>query len=117
MSATTTLLRAAFYLSVAAIVYVSVLPAQALIETGVWDKLEHAAVYGASTLIGLAAYREPRHVRPVAGGLIVLGIVLEIVQCVVPGRYGEVADASANAIGVAAILLGRFTLHRLRTKA
>lgn len=107
--------RALFYAAVAGVVYVSVLPAESLVETGVWDKLEHAGAYAALTLLGLTAYRSPKQAPLLAAALAALGAGLEVVQTFVPGRVGDPADAAANAAGVVLISLANFVIRNRRT--
>ena len=112
----TNLLRALFYCAVAAVVYVSLLPSEALVPTVFWDKLEHAAAYCVLGILGYAAYRNPTHRLPVAIGLVALGAALELAQTQVPGRAGDLADAFANSVGVALALGADQTLRRLTTR-
>ena len=74
-------------------------PAQAMPETGLWDKLEHTVTFTALTLLGLFAFPERRSRWPVAIGIIVFGAICEGLQTFVPGRNTAIADAVANTLG------------------
>ena len=110
----TNLFRALFYSAVAAVIYVSVLPSEALVPTVFWDKLEHAAAYFVLGLLGAAAYRNPAHRLPLAVGLVTLGAALEIAQTQVPGRSGDIADCVANCVGVLLAIAAGESVRRLR---
>ncbi|MCU0943710.1 MAG: VanZ family protein [Hydrogenophaga sp.] len=99
---TQTLLRLAFWLSLAAITVASLvpvvmLPPQAL---DLWDKAQHALGFGWLALLGLWAY--PRHVLAVVVGLLVWGAAIEVMQSATGWRYGDVIDWIADAVGVLA---------------
>lgn len=94
------LLRGLFVVAVTTVVYVSLLPADLLIETQVWDKLEHFLAYAVLAAIGSAAFPTASTLRPVGVGLCTLGIALEIAQTQVRGRSGDPVDALANGLGV-----------------
>lgn len=93
-------LRALFFAACVGVIWVSVLPADALVGPDLWDKLEHALAYGVLAFLGRAAYGGPRHPRRLLVGLGALGVGLEIAQRYVPGRVGDPADAFANVVGV-----------------
>ena len=94
------LLRGLFVVAVMAVVYVSLLPEDSLIETRLWDKLEHFFAYAVLAAIGSAALPISSAVRPVGVGLCALGIALEVAQTQVRGRSGDPIDALANGLGV-----------------
>ncbi len=92
--------RIGFWCGVGIITVTSVLPADALPQVNLWDKLLHALSYGGVAALGGAGFGETRTRHFIALGLIALGVVLEVAQIHVPGRTGEFGDAMANAIGV-----------------
>jgi VanZ family protein len=91
---------------VATIVYFSLLDAPATIApSGPWyDKQLHFAAYAALTVTAVAATLEYRD-RPwtrlvgVVACSIAFGILIEIVQAPLAGRYASVGDVLANAVG------------------
>lgn len=99
---TQTLLRLAFWLSLAAITVASLVPVVMLPPQAMnlWDKAQHALSFGWLALVGLWAY--PRHVLPVVVGLLVWGAAIEVMQSATGWRYGDVIDWIADAVGVLA---------------
>ena len=79
---------------------VSLLPREALPETGMWDKLEHAAAYAILCVIGVVSYPRKRARLALPIGLVLCGAALELLQSFVPGREASIADVIANAVGV-----------------
>ncbi len=100
LALTTMLQRRLFYVGVIAVIWVSVVPADALVEAGIWDKAEHAGAYALLALFGCVAYRTTAQRNRLAVSLVALGIALECVQTQVPGRVGDLGDVLANTIGV-----------------
>jgi VanZ family protein len=94
------LLRGLFVVAVTTVVYVSLLPDDSLIQTQLWDKLEHFLAYALLAAIGSAAFPTSSALRPVGLGLCALGIGLEVAQTQVRGRSGDPIDALANGLGV-----------------
>lgn len=98
--------RAAFALGVLLIVYLSLNNTGGEFAAGS-DKLHHFLAYFAVSGCGFLGLRRQ---MGVAGGMIVLGIALEIAQgALTAGRSADVVDALANALGVA----GAFAAVRL----
>jgi VanZ family protein len=94
------LARIAFGLGALLIIYLSLIPADELPNLGLWDKLEHALAYGLVTVIGGIGWAgRGRAWTLLASGLVALGVVLEILQSFVPGRFTDPGDALANLIG------------------
>lgn len=81
------------------------LPAKALPEVPLWDKLEHFLAYALLAAAGGLAYPN-RHTRLwIVLFLLVLGVGIEFSQGFVPRRDSSALDMLANAIGV---LIGIF---------
>lgn len=94
--------KAAFWISLAALTFaslvpVALLPPQAL---NVWDKAQHALGFAWLAAWGLLAY--PKNGLVVAVGLVLWGGAIELMQAATGWRYGEWIDWLADAIGVAA---------------
>jgi VanZ family protein len=84
---------------VAAVGVLSVLPAEVIPKAfHFWDKAQHALGFAVLALIGLLAYGE--HRRRVVLALLGYGALIELVQGLVPWRYGDVGDFAADAVGV-----------------
>ena len=68
------------------------------------DKLVHAGMYGGLFALFSTAYR---HWPPaaLAVGLAGYGIVIEYLQMLTPTRFGSLADAIANCVGISIMLL------------
>ncbi len=113
LTLSTTLRRGLFYAGVIAVIWVSVVPADALVETGIWDKAEHAGAYALLALFGYVAYRSTTQRNRLSVSLVALGIALECVQTQVPGRVGDLGDALANTIGVVVIYITYRTVAAL----
>ena len=95
------LARFAFFAGLALVILLSLLPAEELPATGLWDKANHLAAYAALALAGGLGYRGRRALAVLALGLLLLGAALELAQSLVPGRMASLEDILANAIGVA----------------
>jgi VanZ family protein len=95
------LARVAFAVGTVAIVVFSLVPARELPTLGLWDKLEHALSYAFVAVLGVVGWGGRARTRAVlAGMLISLGVILELLQSMVPGRLTDVADVTANIVGV-----------------
>jgi VanZ family protein len=92
------ILKICFIFGLVSIGVLSLLPQEALPDTGVSDKLEHLAAYAILCLVGQYAF--DGRVRRLAIGLILYGVLLEGLQSLVPGRYPSPADIVANSLGV-----------------
>ena len=102
-----------FFALVGAVGVVSLMPQEALPETGVSDKLEHFAAYAVLGLVGFLAFF--RNARQVLFSLMIYGATLEVLQGFVPGRQPSVADALANASGVVLAYCSIFLWKKIRT--
>ncbi len=89
-----------FWCVLIAVGIVSLLPREALPETHLWDKLEHAAAYAILCVIGVVSYPRKRTRWVLLIGLVAFGTALELGQSFVPGREASSADVIANTFGV-----------------
>ena len=81
------------------IAFFSLLPAQAAISTGTWDKLEHSLTYAILTVLLRGAC--PKRPQILVGTLCaVYGLVIEGAQYLSPGRDPDFFDGVANGLGV-----------------
>ena len=101
--------RFVFWLGVAAICAVSLLPQEHVPQTGLIDKWQHVAAYFAVMAVSYPAYPPLFRLEVrAASGLIILGAVLELIQSFLPDRFMSLADTFANVAGVAlAVVLAR----------
>ncbi len=72
---------------------------------GSWDKLAHFGAYALFTLLAFIAFRETRRFLMVCIAISILGVLLELGQSLVPGRFASALDALTNAGGVAVAAL------------
>lgn len=99
MSATDRLLlRCLWAVSVAGLIVGSVLPGTVLPGVGRFDKLLHVSGYAAVMFLP-SLHERWRAVLACLGGCILLGILLEVLQMLFPGRFFELADVAANTWG------------------
>jgi VanZ family protein len=64
-----------------------------------WDKLVHFVAYGGLTgLLGFAAHLDKRVL--IGCVVIAIGVLDEIMQSFVPGRFADAGDLLADALGV-----------------
>lgn len=106
-------LKAIGWLCVGLLVWLSWIPAELEIRTGMAGQIEHAIAYGGTGAILAFAYQEPRRWRIVAG-LVALAGVLEIGQIWVPGRTSQLVDFAASSAGaVLGVVIGRAAIGAL----
>ena len=67
-----------------------------------WDKAQHTLAFSVLMLLGFFTY--PRYFLKLAIGLIVYGVMIEIIQFWSNWRQGDVIDAVADVVGV--LLMG-----------
>ncbi|MCF8092221.1 MAG: VanZ family protein [Desulfotignum sp.] len=68
--------------------------------------LMHVPMYGVLTLVSLHYFECIRFSRPVCAAVTALiamsvGVLIEVLQIYVPGRYGSFSDIGLNATGIA----------------
>lgn len=106
-------LRVAGWLCVALLIWLSWIPANLEIRTGMAGQLEHAIAYCGTGALLAFGYQEPRRWR-IAVGLVALAGILEIGQIWVPGRTSQFVDFAASSAGaVAGVLIGRAAVQAL----
>lgn len=95
-----TLLRLAFWTSVLVLLFMAVgrpMPGGPSGVMSLYDKVFHAVVYGALTLMAIAGRYQPFFVLSV---LLVHGALIEVLQSLVPSRTADWNDFLADCIGV-----------------
>ena len=91
--------HAAFWLCVAAVLVLALLPATAPLPSTGWDKANHALAFGVMALLGRWAYR--RSTAALVLGLFAYGGLIEALQALTPDRSSEWGDWLADCIGMA----------------
>lgn len=112
------LARAAFWLTTAAVLVLTLMPAQFLPDTGpfnFWDKAQHALAFGVLTALGLWGWPQPVLRWRVLVALVALGGAIEVAQHLTGWRHGEWADWLADAAGVALVALIFLTVRPARS--
>jgi VanZ family protein len=90
--------------AVSVLLWLTLSPDDALPRVDLWDKAEHAIAFGVLTAICGLLF--PRRRWAGAAGSVLLGIVIEILQAVMPfGRDGDWRDAVFDTIGVVLALV------------
>ena len=101
------LIRFCFYSALLSISLMAVLPQQHMVITTGWDKANHALAF--FVLLGLLDYAYPaanlwiKKIIP----LIIYGLLMELVQSQIPGRYVSSLDLLSDVVGLAAYILIR----------
>ncbi len=97
-----------FFAGLALVTVLSLIPATSVPKTfQFWDKAQHALSYLALSVTGCLAFRQ--RIAAVAVGLLAHGAIIEILQGTLPaGRFGDVQDWLADAIGIFAGVLSFF---------
>lgn len=92
--------RWAFWLCMAAVLALCLMPpAQHLPSTG-WDKANHALAFAVLAVLGLVAY--PTRAARVLLGLLAFGAAIEVLQSLTGYRTAEWLDLLADGAGVVA---------------
>lgn len=104
-----------FGFAVTVLLWLSLVPTEALPKITFWDKAEHALAYLVLTGLGLILF--PRRSISLIGGVLALGVTIELLQTIMElGRQGDWRDVIANSLGVACaatlVGLGRMVLRR-----
>ncbi|RVU36784.1 VanZ family protein [Hwanghaeella grinnelliae] len=92
--------RLGFWLVLAAVTVLSLLPLQFAVQSGASDKIEHFVAYAALTAAGRIGYRDRPGPLMLAAAIVVYGIAIEIAQSFIPGRMMSGWDVFANTTGV-----------------
>ena len=96
---TSNIYRAAFFLGIAIVTLLSLLPQESLPQSGLSDKLEHLLAYAVLCVAGCWAF--PDKIQRILIFLVLYGVVLELLQSLIPGRVPSMFDGLANTMGIA----------------
>ncbi len=92
-------MRAVFYVTLVAVLIVSLLPGNAGLPSTGWDKTNHVLAFAVLGALGAWAY--PRHTVRMVLFLMAYGGAIEVVQSLTPYRFAEWSDLLADCLGVA----------------
>ncbi len=108
------LARSVFVAALVLSTVVLLAPAAVVAGASSQDKAQHLATFAVLAILGRAARIAP---VPLGLGLVGYGAVTEVLQAVLPiGRYGDVRDLAADAVGVLLGLLAAALVARWRAK-
>jgi VanZ family protein len=108
----------AFWLCVALILYLSLVPGTMRQQTGASSHLEHFMAYAITGAIFVPGARSSMSTLTAAVGLCWLSGAVEIAQLWIPGRTGEVAGFIWSSAGAwLGLLLGHWLWRAMRTLA
>lgn len=108
-------LRVIGWLCVGLLVWLSWIPADLEIRTGMLGQIEHTIAYCGTGAILAFAYQEPRRWW-IAAGLVALAGLMEVGQLWVPGRNSQPIDFAASSVGaLTGVLIGRAAIGALIT--
>lgn len=96
-------LRLGFALLLLLISWLALSPSPPQLPATGWDKLNHLLAFAALGCCGALAW--PGRRRWLVAGLLAYGLLIELVQGLVPGRFSEPADVLADLLGIAVGLL------------
>lgn len=91
--------RGLLALLVCGVTWLALTPAPPPVAGLLWDKANHLAAFASLAVAASCGF--PRRWKAVALGLLVYGVVIELLQSVTPTRVGEAADLLADACGIA----------------
>ncbi|KQU29292.1 hypothetical protein ASG63_17525 [Methylobacterium sp. Leaf94] len=106
LTALSRLVRAAAWLSVGTLVWLSWIPRDWEARTSLPGQVEHAIAYGGTAGLFVLGYGAGLRWWRIGVPLTVLGVVMEIGQRWVPGRTAQVIDAMASGSGALLGALG-----------
>jgi VanZ family protein len=94
-----TALRVLTWCCVIVLAVLSLLPARAMVRTGLPGLVEHFVAYAGSAAIAVAGYGASRGSMEIIGGFWIYAALLEYLQRFSPGRHPTIADFVASALG------------------
>lgn len=106
-------LKAIGWMCAGLLVWLSWIPDELEIRTGMAGQIEHAIAYCGTGAVLAFAYQDPRRWR-IATGLVALAGILEVGQLWVPGRTSQVVDFAASSAGaILGVVTGRAAIGAL----
>jgi VanZ family protein len=89
-------------------------PGDSAPSLGVSDKVDHVTAFAALAWTGVLAFDPAARTRlRLALALVGYGVVIELVQTQIPGRFAEFADVVADGVGITVGLAVAVGLRRL----
>jgi VanZ family protein len=111
------LLLKLWYLMIAGVILISLFPRPQDFAIEGDDKAGHFLAYVLLAIPPALAFLRAKHIALAAAGLVLLGIVIENLQQLIPGRGFEYGDIAANTAGVCLGMLIGLTIRKLRAPA
>ena len=99
--------RYLFYISLPAIAVMAVLPPQELTVGTGWDKSNHALAFFLLLALLDLGYPNASMYRRKIPGLLLYGVLLELLQAFYPDRFASLLDVLADGLGLVCYLLIR----------
>jgi VanZ family protein len=93
------IVRGAFFVLTALVIWLSVKAPGEGPELPIWDKLQHFMAYAALGFTGSLGFSGRKPTIALAVGLVGLGAALEVAQFYVPARDMSLGDGIANLLG------------------
>ena len=109
------LCRAIGFACVAAIIVLSLLPADERPHTGLAGQVEHAIAYFGTAVFLALGFRTMRDRVATISLLVGLAAVLELIQRLIPGRHSQFIDWFASSFGAGVGVLAVILMERLLT--
>ena len=90
--------RLAFWICLAVVLTLALIPPSPYVPTLWWDKANHALAFAVLAVLGSCSY--PGRTSAVLLGLLGYGVLIELLQALTPYRTAEFADVLADAVGL-----------------
>ena len=106
-----------FWLALLGVLVLSLVPAGTSLPTTGWDKTNHLLGFAVLSLLARCAYARLGVVGTLVG-LLLFGVLIELLQAMTPDRFSEWGDLVANGVGIVVGLVlfqaGRLLVQALR---
>lgn len=106
--------RYCFFLAITAITVLAVWPTKDLVVSTGWDKSNHLLAFFVLLLLADYGWEQKSSLWIKVLGLLVYGLLLELLQAMVPPREFSLADIFSDGLGMALYLLLRSPLLAFR---
>ena len=105
--------RLAFGFCVLTVLVLALMPTDVPIPSTGWDKSNHLLAFSVMALLGMRAFRG--RTMAVLAGLLIYGVLIEVLQSFTPSRSADWHDVLADAVGLV-LGWGAWQLARLVTR-
>ena len=89
----------AFGLCALSVLLLALMPTNMPIPSTGWDKSNHLLAFSVMALLGMRAF--PGRTIAVLAGLLIYGVLIEVLQSFTPSRFADWHDVVADAVGLA----------------